>query len=575
MDRMHDNPRLTDKALAPPAVNAPTVTLPALNSPTLVIPSVTVPGVRMGVLLGRGGMASVFEGWDEGFNPPRHVAVKLMSPTATTDPVFRVRFDREASLVAQFRHDNIVRVYSCGEINQVKYLVMEYLGGGTLAQRIERGRMRLSEALKHAAELADALAYSHGFGIIHRDLKPANVLFTADGKLVLTDFGIAKKVSAESVGLTHGVIGPPLYMSPEQALGETVSDRTDVYSLGLTLSDMLADPNVPHPPRRWLRTAEPGDLIGRMRDVPPAVTEIMHSCLQYVPTSRPTASEVAQRLRAVASARPKLRKRRGFTSLERYGALAAGVMLCAGLGMYGLQNWRTSTRTSDTPVLLVDAQPAATSLYVNGKLLKERRAELPQGTHQLIAVAPGYYGEVRGVVMPERSVVPINFMLQSIELPSAADYERFVNLAAAAALTATDLNSVTERTLRTALNTKFLRQQRQFGTLRVLEQDLQALSAVGDARATVATVLANGLQTGKVTTQLDDRLVAAANAGDAVASLFVALTLRERLRQAIASGKGSSKQLAAYCMRMRSAATQGWDSVAGQYLENDGCNRVG
>ncbi len=307
--------------------------IPAVDPPTITLPAVSIPGVRLGVLLGRGGMASVFEAWDEGFNPPRRIAVKLMNPSATTDAVFRIRFDREASLVAAFRHDNIVRIYSCGEINSVKYLVMEYLGGGTLAQKLERGGLRLREALTHGADLADALAYSHTFGIIHRDLKPANVLFTTEGKLVLTDFGIAKRMSASSAGLTHGIIGPPLYMSPEQALGEAVSDRTDVYSLGLTLSDMLSDQS--SPPLRLQRTGESSDLMSRrLPHIPDAVAEILHRCLQYQPAARPSATEVAQQLRAVSLVKPKLRKLPGPARTDRYLLAIVMTLLLAGLGLF-------------------------------------------------------------------------------------------------------------------------------------------------------------------------------------------------------------------------------------------------
>jgi serine/threonine protein kinase len=326
MERMTQIPRPREPAIGAIGAGEPT---------TVTLPTVAIPGVRLGALLGRGGMASVFEAWDEGFNPPRRVAVKLMNAAAITDPVFRIRFDREASLVAAFRHENIVRIHSCGEIKGVKYLVMEYLGGGTLAERLDRGALRLSEALMHGADLADALAYSHNFGIIHRDLKPANVLFTTEGKLVLTDFGIAKRITGAGAGLTRGVIGPPLYMSPEQALGENVSDRTDVYSLGLTLSDMLTDTRAP--PQRLQRTADAGDLLSqRLPHVPIAVTEILNRCLQYKPHARPSALEVAQQLRAVALTKPRLRKAPSRRS-DRLAIVLTLLLLLTGLSLYFLR----------------------------------------------------------------------------------------------------------------------------------------------------------------------------------------------------------------------------------------------
>jgi eukaryotic-like serine/threonine-protein kinase len=327
MERMTQIPRPREPSIGAISAGEPT---------TVALPTITIPGLRVGALLGRGGMASVFEAWDEGFNPPRRVALKLMNAAVTTDPVFRIRFDQEASLVAAFRHDNIVRIYSCGEINSVKYLVMEYLGGGTLAEKLDRGALRLGEVLKHGADLADALAYSHNFGIIHRDLKPANVLFTTEGKLVLTDFGIAKRITTASAGLTLGVIGPPLYMSPEQSLGENVSDRADVYSLGLTITDMLTDSRTP-PSQRLPRMAELGDRLShRLPHVPAAVTEILDRCLQYKPEARPSALEVAEQLRAVALTKPKLRKPTSQRS-DRMAIVLTLLLLLTALSLYLLR----------------------------------------------------------------------------------------------------------------------------------------------------------------------------------------------------------------------------------------------
>src|SRR5882724_3172577 len=183
---------------------------------------VVIPGVALGTLLGRGGMAVVYEGFDQGFTPPRRVAVKLMSPNLSTDPEFRARFEREASLVADFRHDNIIHVYSSGEANAVKYIVMEYLPGGTLADKIERVCLDPAQVISIGSHLADALGYAHARGVVHRDFKPGNVLFTSEDKPVLSDFGVAKTMSAAEAGLTQhaAIIGAPRYMAPEQERGD-------------------------------------------------------------------------------------------------------------------------------------------------------------------------------------------------------------------------------------------------------------------------------------------------------------------------------------------------------------------
>src|SRR5262249_16951500 len=149
---------------------------------------------------------------------------------------YRARFEREAALVGSFRHDNIVRVFASGESGSIKYIVMEYLTGGTLSRMLESGPLQPPLALQIAARMADALAYSHQRGVIHRDFKPGNILLTEDGKPVLSDFGVAKDLSTERTELTRGVvaIGAPKYMSPEQLLAQPVTDRADIYSWGLT-----------------------------------------------------------------------------------------------------------------------------------------------------------------------------------------------------------------------------------------------------------------------------------------------------------------------------------------------------
>src|SRR6185503_10126291 len=170
-------------------------------------PSISIPGIKLGKQLGEGGMAGVYEGFDEGFTPPRRVAVKLMGADISADPEFRKRFGREAAVVGDFRHDNIVRVYASGEAGGTKYIVMEYLAGGSLAQRVSQGALPVADALRIGASLADALAYSHARGIIHRDFKPGNVLLTGEGKPILSDFGVAKNTSSSETGLTrHAVV---------------------------------------------------------------------------------------------------------------------------------------------------------------------------------------------------------------------------------------------------------------------------------------------------------------------------------------------------------------------------------
>src|SRR5262249_6637075 len=154
---------------------------PRRNDPTQrVVSLIRVPtlfgSIELGRQIGVGGMAVVYEGLDRGFTPARRVAVKLMDPSLSDDANFRARFEREASVVAEFRHDNIVHVYSSGEVDGAKYLVMEYLAGGTLAEKIEEGPLPVTEAIRIGTLLAEALSYAHARAVVHRDFKPGNVL---------------------------------------------------------------------------------------------------------------------------------------------------------------------------------------------------------------------------------------------------------------------------------------------------------------------------------------------------------------------------------------------------------------
>jgi serine/threonine-protein kinase PpkA len=188
-------------------------------------------------VLGAGGMATVYLAVQESLS--RHVALKVMNQILMADADFCRRFLNEGRLIAKLSHPSIVTVYDIGASERYHYLSMTYLPGGTLREKIRRG-LPLEYTLYIVKCLADALGYAHRQGIVHRDIKPSNVLFTHSGAPVLTDFGIAKTVGTEtkltSTGMTVGSVG---YMSPEQALGNEVDNRADLYSLGVLFWQML------------------------------------------------------------------------------------------------------------------------------------------------------------------------------------------------------------------------------------------------------------------------------------------------------------------------------------------------
>jgi predicted Ser/Thr protein kinase len=192
--------------------------------------------------LGRGGMADVYKAHQAALD--RYVAVKVLHSFLSEDPDFIGRFEREAQAVAKLRHSNIVQVIDFDHEADSFYMVMEFIDGPTLKTELrERSRMGQPFDPKEAARILTAIGsavdYAHRRGMVHRDLKPANIMFTAEGQPVLTDFGIAKIVGAKRYTVTGAVSGTPVYMSPEQGQGQSGDERSDIYSLGVILYEMV------------------------------------------------------------------------------------------------------------------------------------------------------------------------------------------------------------------------------------------------------------------------------------------------------------------------------------------------
>jgi len=196
-----------------------------------------IPGYRIIRKINDGGMSSVYLAVQ--LSVGREVALKVMSPVLNADPIFSQRFQREANIVGQLSHPSIVSIYDIGCHNNLNYIAMDYLPGGTVHDKMKEN-LSATESLKIIKEIAVALQVSHTKGYIHRDLKPDNILFREDDTAVLSDFGVAKAVSAATKVTNAGtVVGTPHYMSPEQSRGLSIDGRSDIYSLGIVFYEML------------------------------------------------------------------------------------------------------------------------------------------------------------------------------------------------------------------------------------------------------------------------------------------------------------------------------------------------
>lgn len=188
--------------------------------------------------LGEGGMAAVYKAYQPSME--RHVALKVLPQQMAQSKEFTARFKREARLLAQLQHPHILPVFDYGESDGFTYIVMPFVQSGTLSDLLKSRRMTNPEIRRIATQIADALGYAHARGMIHRDVKPSNVLIDERGNCLLTDFGLARMSEATSMLTSSGaVMGTPAYMSPEQGTGKTVDGRSDIYSLGIVLYEMV------------------------------------------------------------------------------------------------------------------------------------------------------------------------------------------------------------------------------------------------------------------------------------------------------------------------------------------------
>ena len=334
--------------------------------------------------VGKGGMATVYKAYQPSVD--RYVAIKVLPSQLAESKEFAARFQQEARIIAKLEHPHILPVFDYGESDGVAYFVMRYMDAGTLKERMIEGRpLPLHEIDRLFTQLAEALSYAHSRGIVHRDLKPANVLIDAQGNVFLTDFGIAKLLESASPRLTQtdAIMGTPAYISPEQAQGHPVDQRSDIYSLGIILYEIVTG-SVPFTAETPLAVlfkhiSDPLPPPSLVRpDIPPVVEQVLLKALAKDPRDRfGTAAEFVAAWERALQARetmkhapeaatvpppsttgappqrkpvplPKPASKPGLPTAWIVGCL---VVACAVFGLGGVALMASNLRSSPTPTL--------------------------------------------------------------------------------------------------------------------------------------------------------------------------------------------------------------------------------
>ena len=261
------------------------------------------PGTRLGPYeivapLGVGGMGEVYQALDARLD--RDVAIKILPAAVSCDSKSLERFEREARILSALNHSNLLSIYDVGSQNNIHYLVSELLDGELLRHRIQEGRMPARKALDYAAQIAKGLAAAHEKGVVHRDLKPENIFVTADGRVKILDFGLAKQnaagdaektVSRDPLTEQGAVLGTVGYMSPEQVRGTAADSRSDIFSFGAILYEMLAGSRAfkggsSVETMHAILKEDPPEITLVNNKISPGAERVMRRCLEKNPKER-------------------------------------------------------------------------------------------------------------------------------------------------------------------------------------------------------------------------------------------------------------------------------------------------
>jgi serine/threonine protein kinase len=382
--------------------------------------------------IGKGSMGVVYQARDP--NLDLVVALKALRQDRLANEPFVRRFLTEAKVLGRLDHPNIVRVFNVDQDGDAVYIAMEFIEGESFTTLMKERRFSTNEIAEFGATVAEALDYAHQRGVVHRDVKPSNILFRSDGRLKITDFGIAhiEDPSAPEQTQAGEILGTPAYMSPEQVLSRNVDGRSDLFSLGIILYE-LATGSRPFGGQginaifNAITQEEPTPVLTKSPDVPKALSDVIMKCLRKAPEERyANGRELAAALRTTVekndspvSMMPQQKQRSRRALLY---TIMVFVFLCvAGITTYFLASKVSAppvavpsvVETAKPAVLSVESSPEGAQVYVDGTLkgMAPARLELSAGKHEVRLSLPHYYEWEAQVELKEEAATPLQVKL--------------------------------------------------------------------------------------------------------------------------------------------------------------------